>query len=143
MIIQRGADSHSLEPLYDFDGSIRVYARTAVGVEESHLYKMVHSPYGWSVLNFDSPSPVFYVVSPVRDGWDGDELWFFIAGKIDNVLLSAEAIDMKTISMDGGHISYSDSPFITRRGFAFIHSVSEEGYASIHLVGREICDDVD
>lgn len=143
MIINHSQKTHSLEWIYDQNGTVRVYARTVTYSEPGRLYKIVYTPSGYAALPFDEPVGAFFVGSPKNAIPDLQFGFFVLGGLIDGVLLSQDAQDAKTVEAVDGTIRYSSSPTITRYGFGFIESIDERGYASVYLVPREIYHDVE
>jgi hypothetical protein len=142
MIINQSQLSQSRELVYDFDGSVRVFARAGADIDEGKLTKVVHAPFGWSVLPFTTEVEAFYVGVSRKSIPFGLIGWVYIAGKSPNILLSTDARGKSIVEVVDGRIHYSDSQFMTARGFAYIESVDEKGRGELNLVPREIINEL-
>lgn len=142
MIINQSQLSQSRELVYDFDGSVRVFARSGADIEQGKLAKVVHAPFGWSVLPFKTEVEAFYVGVSKNGIPFGLIGWVYIAGSVPNILLSKEAKGKSIVEVVDGRIHYSDGQFMTARGFAYIESLDEDGRAELNLVPREIINEL-
>ena len=142
MLITTSSARSSVEHLYEHDGRVRVYARAPIGCIPGALMKIIHSPFGYTALPFTEEPPVFVIGSPMHPIEDDRPGWFWIGGAVSGVLLTDQAMGMRFAGVREGMLKFHDQPFYTSCDFAYILKVSDEGYARIHLIPREISDDL-
>jgi hypothetical protein len=142
VIVNRSQFSQSRELVYDFDGSVRAFARAVEDIDQNKLVKLVHAPFGWAVLPFTAQVEAFYVGVAPNGIPLGSIGWVRIAGSVSGILLTTDAIGKSVVEVADGGIRFSEAPYITRYGFGYIKEVDERGMAKIDLVPREIINDL-
>lgn len=138
MIINRSRDIQSLEPVYDYDGKVRVFGHVLAELKPMSFFKVIHTPRGWGAIPFDEPAGAFYVgVSP--DFLDSGFAWFIIGGLVGPFLLP-EVEEGQTLAVKDGMLAYEPGPYLSPRGFAFVVK-AKDNFANVMLAPREVRDD--
>lgn len=137
MIINQSSSVHSIEWIFERDGSVRVYALAGSHCNPGDLVKVTYTPRGYGAYSFDTALGTFFVGSPTRTTIEGDWAWFFLAGRIEHVMLG-ETDNQTVVGVDGGNLSMSNKASLGPNDFGFILKTDMEDYSTVHLVPREI-----
>lgn len=137
-MINRSKAVHSLEPVYDYDGRVRVFGHVLSRIAPLTFFKVFYTPTGWGAAPLETDVGAFFIGISQEELWHGDT-WFIIGGPAGPILLP-EAEVGQTLAIKDNMVALEDKAFLGPKGFAFV-THKDGRFVQVVLAPREVYDD--
>lgn len=139
IIVDKSAEFRSTEPIYDYDGSVKLYVGFTFPVATGELFKVVLSPYGYVAVPLVSAADRFYFGAANQPCYSGEGALIKVGGVAD-VLLGDEYREGRYLQFDGtGFAERDPEPLYALSGdHLYIRHRLRDGLYEVSLLHREV-----
>lgn len=139
ILLDKAVDYRSLEPVYDYDGSVKLLVKLMLPVHKGEIVRVALTPFGYVAVPLVSAADRFHLGVATQTLIEGTELLMKVGGPVE-VSLAGDYTTGAYLSFDGVHFieREKDPPYALKGDCLYILSAMGGDTYKAFLFPREV-----
>lgn len=139
ILLDKALHMRSLEPVYDYDGSVKILCKFSLPLSMGEVVRVALTPFGYVAVPLISAADRFFLgvsIAPFKEG----EVGFVQIGGPASAFLGGEYLAGSYLSFDGCNFESrgDEPPYATKHDVLYIVEYQEGDTYKVFLFPREV-----